>query len=95
MIRLIILNIFLLSGCSSSVDILERYEMIYDGDVRTYHVFEPKELKKNMTLVVGLHGYTGTPDTFIRKGDANFNKFLNSNNFLGLYPSGKSYRLNC
>ena len=69
MIRLIILNIFLISGCSSSVDILERYEMIYDGDVRTYHVFEPKELKKNMTLVVGLHGYTGTPDTFIIQVD--------------------------
>ena len=94
MIRLIILNIFLISGCSSSIDILERYEMIYDGDVRTYHVFEPKELKKNMTLVVGLHGYTGTPNTFIRKGDANFNKFLDSNNFLGVYPSGKSFKQN-
>ena len=52
MIRLIILNIFLISGCSSSIDILERYEMIYDDDVRTYHVFEPKELKKNIVRVV-------------------------------------------
>ena len=29
-----------------------------------------------MTLVVGLHGYTGNARTFIRYGDADFNYFL-------------------
>ena len=47
-----------------------------------------------MTLVVGLHGYTGSAKTFIRKGDANFNDFLEINNFIGTYPEGKSFNAN-
>ena len=47
-----------------------------------------------MTLVVGLHGYTGNAKTFIRKGDADFNNFLEMNNFIGAYPEGKSFYAN-
>ena len=47
-----------------------------------------------MTLVVGLHGYTGNAKSFIRKGDANFNNFLEINNFIGAYPEGKSFKAN-
>ena len=47
-----------------------------------------------MTLVVGLHGYTGNAKTFIRKGDADFNNFLEINNFIGAYPEGKSFYAN-
>jgi poly(3-hydroxybutyrate) depolymerase len=47
-----------------------------------------------MTLIVGLHGYTGNAKSFIRKGDANFNNFLEINNFIGVYPEGKTFKAN-
>ena len=68
--------------------------MLHDESLRTFYTYVPSDLGKDMTLVVGLHGYTGSAKTFIRKGDANFNDFLEINNFIGTYPEGKSFNAN-
>jgi poly(3-hydroxybutyrate) depolymerase len=62
--------------------------------MRKFYTYVPSNIDKQMTLVVGLHGYTGNAKTFIRKGDADFNNFLEINNFIGAYPEGKSFYAN-
>ena len=88
-----LLLIFLASCSSQNIDLIE-HKIYHDDNLRTFYVYEPSLIEKNMTLVVGLHGYTGTAQTFIRNGDADFNMFLQSQNFLGVYPEGKSFRAN-
>ena len=68
--------------------------ILHDETLRTFYTYVPSNIDKEMTLVVGLHGYTGNAKTFIRKGDADFNNFLEMNNFIGAYPEGKSFYAN-
>ena len=90
MIRLII-ALIIFSSCSNNIDKLEETKIMHNSSIRTFYTYEPLNLEKNMTLVVGLHGYTGNANTFIRNGNANFNKFLESRSFIGAYPEGKSF----
>ena len=66
--------------------------MLHDDSLRTFYTYLPSNIEKDMTLVIGIHGYTGNAKTFIRYGDADFNYFLEKNNFIGAYPEGKSFR---
>ena len=94
MIRALLAFLLFLYGCSSPVYDIEKHQMFHDASMRTFYVFEPSKIEKNMTLVIGLHGYTGSAKTFIRDGDANFNQFLDKKNFIGVFPEGKSFRDN-
>ena len=73
---------------------MQEITIIHDESIRTFYTYVPSDVAKDMTLVVGLHGYTGNAKSFIRKGDANFNNFLEINNFIGAYPEGKSFKAN-
>ena len=73
---------------------MQETTIIHDESIRTFYTYVPSDIAKNMTLVVGLHGYTGNAKSFIRKGEANFNNFLEINKFIGAYPEGKSFKAN-
>ena len=92
--KILLIPIFFLFSCSPTIFELSEQNMLHDESLRTFYTYVPSDLGKDMTLVVGLHGYTGSAKTFIRKGDANFNDFLEINNFIGTYPEGKSFNAN-
>ena len=92
--KLTLLSIFFLFSCSSNNGLLQEQNILHDESIRTFYTYVPSTLNKEITLVVGLHGYTGNAKTFIRNGDANFNNFLERNNFIGVYPEGKSFKAN-
>lgn len=92
--RTILLSTFFLFSCSSNDSSIEEHSILHDDVMRTFYTYVPPNIGKEMTLVVGLHGYTGNAKTFIRKGDADFNNFLEMNNFIGAYPEGKSFYAN-
>ena len=92
--RSIFLSIFFFFSCSSNDNSLQEHSILHDDVMRTFYTYVPPNIGKEMTLVVGLHGYTGNAETFIRKGDADFNNFLEMNNFIGAYPEGKSFYAN-
>ena len=73
---------------------MQETTIIHDESIRTFYTYVPSEVTKGTTLVVGLHGYTGNAKSFIRNGEANFNNFLEINNFIGAYPEGKSFKAN-
>lgn len=87
--KLLLLSIFFLFSCSSDISKLEENNILHDDSMRTFYSYIPSMVKEDMTLVIGLHGYTGDTSSFIRKGDADFNNFLEINNFIGTYPEGK------
>ena len=92
--RSIFLSTFFFFSCSSNDNSLQEHSILHDDVMRTFYTYVPSNIGKEMTLVVGLHGYTGNAETFIRKGDADFNNFLEMNNFIGAYPEGKSFYAN-
>ena len=92
--RSIFLSIFFLFSCSPNDNSIQEHSILHDDVMRTFFTYVPSNIGKEMTLVVGLHGYTGNAETFIRKGDADFNNFLEMNNFIGAYPEGKSFYAN-
>ena len=92
--RSILLSIFFFFSCSSNDNSVQEHSILHDDVMRTFFTYVPSNIGKEMTLVVGLHGYTGNAKTFIRKGDADFNNFLEMNNFIGAYPEGKSFYAN-
>ena len=92
--KLLLLSIFFLFSCSSDISKLEENNILHDDSMRTFYSYIPSMVKEDMTLVIGLHGYTGDTSSFIRKGDADFNNFLEINNFIGTYPEGKSFMVN-
>ena len=92
--RSILLSAFFLFSCSPDNNSMQDHNILHDGVMRTFYTYVPSNIDKEMTLVVGLHGYTGNAKTFIRKGDADFNNFLEMNNFIGAYPEGKSFYAN-
>ena len=92
MTRILALPLFLLLSCSPEKNILMEGSILHEDTVRTFFTYVPSKLKEDMTLVIGLHGYTGNTQSFIRNGDADFNNFLELNNFIGAYPEGSSFR---
>ena len=92
--RAILLSTLFLFSCSSNYNSIQEHNILHDEAMRTFYTYVPSNIDKEMTLVVGLHGYTGNAKTFIRKGDADFNNFLEINNFIGAYPEGKSFYAN-
>ena len=90
----ILLTIFFIFSCSSNNNTMQENTIIHDESIRTFYTYVPSDIAKDVTLVVGLHGYTGNAKSFIRKGDANFNNFLEINSFIGAYPEGKSFKAN-
>ena len=92
--RSILLSTFFLFSCSPNDNSIQEHSILHDDVMRTFYTYVPSNIGKEMTLVVGLHGYTGNAETFIRKGDADFNNFLEMNNFIGAYPEGKSFYAN-
>ena len=92
--RAILLSTLFLFSCSSNYNSIQEHNILHDDVMRTFYTYVPSNIDKEMTLVVGLHGYTGNAETFIRKGDADFNNFLEMNNFIGAYPEGKSFYAN-
>ena len=92
--RSILLSTLFLFSCSLNDNSMQEHSILHDDTMRTFYTYVPSNIDKEMTLVVGLHGYTGNAKTFIRKGDADFNNFLEMNNFIGAYPEGKSFYAN-
>ena len=92
--RSILLSTFFLFSCSPNDNSIQEHSILHDDVMRAFYTYVPPNIGKEMTLVVGLHGYTGNAETFIRKGDADFNNFLEMNNFIGAYPEGKSFYAN-
>ena len=90
----ILLSTIFLFSCSPNDNSMQEHSILHDGSMRTFYTYVPSNIDKEMTLVVGLHGYTGNASTFIREGDADFNNFLEINNFIGAYPEGKSFYAN-
>ena len=89
--KILLVIIFLIAGCSKVYDEMHSHTIYHDGSFREYYIHVPENLNENIDLVVGLHGYTGTPESFIRTGDADFNNFLSSKKMIGVYPVGKSF----
>ena len=92
--RSILLSTLFLFSCSLNDNSMQEHSILHDDTMRTFYTYVPSNIDKEMTLVVGLHGYTGNAKTFIRKGDADFNNFLEINNFIGAYPEGKYFYAN-
>ena len=89
--KVLLVIIFLLAGCSKAYEEMNSFTIYHDGSLREYFIYVPENLNEDIDLVIGLHGYTGTPESFIRTGEADFNKFLSSKKMIGVYPVGKSF----
>ena len=76
MTRTLLVLLLFLYGCSSPTYHVEKGQLFHDASMRTFYILEPSRFHGSMTLVIGLHGYTGSAKTFIRDGEANFNNFL-------------------
>ena len=74
--KILLIPIFFLFSCSPTIFELSEQNILHDESLRTFYTYVPSDLGKDMTLVIGLHGYTGNARTFIRYGDADFNYCL-------------------
>ena len=82
--KILSLSIFFLFGCSPTIFELSEQNILHDESLRTFYTYVPSDLGKDMTLVVGLHGYTGNARTFIRYPYTHVNQQPRSYPFLNL-----------
>lgn len=59
---------------------------IHNSVERSYILYIPKNLPEDAPLVIGLHGYTSSPETF--KNNFGWDKVAEENKFLMCYPQG-------
>ena len=65
--RAILLSTLFLFSCSSNYNSIQEHNILHDDAMRKFYTYVPSNIDKQMTLVVGLHGYTGNAKTFIER----------------------------
>ena len=83
------LAIFFLSLFVSSESMTE-YEIEHESIKRTYLKYIPVDidLKNEVDLFIGLHGYTGTASGFEKQTTGGFNEAAEKYQFIAIYPQG-------
>ena len=83
------LAIFFLSLFVSSESMTE-YEIEHESIKRTYLKYIPIDidLKNEVDLFIGLHGYTGTASGFEKQTTGGFNEAAEKYQFIAIYPQG-------
>ena len=83
------LALFFLSLFVSSESMTE-YEIEHESIKRTYLKYIPIDidLKNEVDLFIGLHGYTGTASGFEKQTTGGFNEAAEKYQFIAIYPQG-------
>ena len=83
------LTLFFLSIFISSEPMME-YEIEHESISRSYLKYIPidVDLKSEVDLFIGLHGYTGTATGFETQTTGGFNDAADKYKFLAIYPQG-------
>ena len=83
------LTLFFLSIFISSEPMTE-YEIVHESIPRTYLKYIPIDinLKNEVDLFIGLHGYTGTASGFEKQTTGGFNASADKYQFMAIYPQG-------
>ena len=63
-------------------------KMTHQGNVREYIIYVPKEFKKNIPLLIVLHGFTSSADKIMEYTE--FNQLAEQHHFAVLYPQGST-----
>ena len=58
--RSILLSTLFLFSCSPNDYSMQEHSILHDDTMRTFYTYVPSNIDKEMTLVVGLHGYEVT-----------------------------------
>jgi len=83
------LTLFFLSIFISSESMVE-YEIEHESINRTYLKYIPLDinLKNEVDLFIGIHGYTGTASGFEKQTTGGFNDAADKYQFIAIYPQG-------
>ena len=65
-----------------------RVDIDFEGESRHYLIYEPTNDTKATSLVIGIHGYTGTASGFEKETTGGFNLSADKYNFIAVYPQG-------
>ena len=86
------MKFFLSFGLIASLNIFTndmiRVDMDFEGESRHYLIYQPTNEIKTTSLVVGIHGYTGTASGFEKETTGGFNLSADKYNFIAVYPQG-------
>ena len=86
---LLFLGLFYFTNCNDdrSLNIgIIKGEFLHDEINREYILYLPKDLRKNASLVVVLHGFTSNSKKIMDYSE--MNKIAEENNFAVVYPQG-------
>ena len=67
---------------------MSRVDIDFEGEPRHYLIYEPNNDIKTNSLVIGIHGYTGTASGFEKETTGGFNLSADKYNFIAVYPQG-------
>ena len=67
---------------------MTRVDVNFEGESRHYLMYKPSTDIKTTSLVVGIHGYTGTASGFEKETTGGFNLSADKYNFIAVYPQG-------
>ena len=86
------LALFFLSIFISSESMMD-YEIEHESIIRSYLKYIPIDLnlKNEVDLFIGLHGYTGTATGFEKQTTGGFNDAADKYKFLAIYPQGHHF----
>ena len=84
-----------LSSCTENIDSSSFFKqtILWEGIEREYLIFLPTSYnsEKELPLVVGLHGYTGTASGFEKETTKGMNLHAEYRNYIALYPQGVNF----
>ena len=83
-----ILTFFLVISINIVSEDMTRVDVNFEGESRHYLMYKPSTDIKTTSLVVGIHGYTGTASGFEKETTGGFNLSADKYNFIAVYPQG-------
>ena len=83
-----ILTFFLVISINIVSEDMTRVDVNFEGESRHYLIYEPNADIKTTSLVIGIHGYTGTASGFEKETTGGFNLSADKYNFIAVYPQG-------
>ena len=91
-LMIILIVIVLLSGCAKEENLSyieevdQEFTMTYDGIERTYYVYIPSGVKEQSPMLMMLHGYGGSIDSFVES--TALKDFAKRDHVVLVYPEG-------
>jgi len=91
LVLVLIISILFLSGCRKTElpfldEIDQEFTMMYDDVVRKYYVYIPEGVQEQSPMLMMLHGYGGSIDSFVKSTD--LKELAKRDQVILVYPEG-------